>query len=437
MAVVNPTVIGRVGRAAAKEQTGTGSALLSATIRPVAGDEFPYISHSITYNANRRERIDKRDTRSLVERIEGRREVDWEVETYTIPKTTAPHTNGLDIDILLGNALGASTSRTSPGNHREYACSDTQTEFVPFTLVFEQDGERMDVLTGCVVNEVTFTWQEGEEPKWRFSGMAFKHSVAGRGTLDAATTSASPTITLQPGESALYQVGSIIQVGAATGTSGFLVIGTFEEPNGVAGLTDGQLELGENVGSIEADDSVVQPFFGGSDISSDSPASEIAGEFDLIDFADDGTHTPFAAATGVDGNDIDFSGFEWTLSNNIQRLNKPGQQEVLDFSFGRRSVTGTLTMFGKRDSLLTVHRAKLTGTTDINPVGFHFAVGPGTFETASNVEFTFPKAELDYNFEVPDGSSDDIASAPLAFTAYAAKQNPDDAEAFELKIRAF
>jgi hypothetical protein len=416
MGFASPHVIGRVGRAAVIEQTALGT-LVKPTSTPVTA--FPYISHSINYNPNRRERIDKRDTRALIERIEGRKDVEWELETYIILDDGAlgdagPH------DLFLKNVLGGTS--VDQGAYREYAGADGASALACMTIVFEQsDGSgssiRQDHLIGAVVNEFGITWGIDDEPKMRFSGMAHSHVLSGRGALSASITASADAI-LGAGETRQFEVGGLVQIAGssplASASDGFQITAVNHATN--------TLTLDTTITSAP-NAAVVSPYFGGGDFDATlSPASEVEGQIDL-DLTSPET-------------DIDFVGFDLTYSNNIKKLVKPGDPNVADFLLARRAVTGTLTLFGKQSDMLKIHRTKYNNATDVNPIPMNVFIGGSSTETP-RMELRFPEIELDYNFEVPDGSSDDEAQAALPYTAFAINANPSAATDFELLVRTY
>lgn len=78
--------------------TGTGGGLVSA-------DAFKALTLGMEFTQTRNDRVDSRQTRSIQERITGRKEASWSCEMYALPGTYTETTPGVSYTL------------TAPDNH--------------------------------------------------------------------------------------------------------------------------------------------------------------------------------------------------------------------------------------------------------------------------------------------------------------------------------
>jgi hypothetical protein len=154
------------------------------------GDAIKHLSCDITFTHERHDRVDKSPTRSLLERISGRKSAEWTITKYLIPSgdpDTAP-----DEDLLLTGLLGnSSASVTSVDANAYVKYTLTPEPSTSFTL-FRYAGSLLQKVGGCVVNEATFTFPQGDFITVEYRGVGKEVVRASSSGKPAATTAGSP-----------------------------------------------------------------------------------------------------------------------------------------------------------------------------------------------------------------------------------------------------
>lgn len=197
-------VLGRTQRFWAVKETTLGTYVHAA-----AGNEMRVLQSSFDYKVERRNRDDARNTRSLIERITAMEMVEWSAEMYVLPASAPPQ------GVLLEAALGNVSSLV-------YTPTDAQSP-VSCTMVRMFDDVSatpthlwQQIMVGAVVEKMTLKWGGGDFPKLSFSGKAVDLYETATTTLNGGV-SATDTIVITDTDA--LEVGSIISVGSAFGTS--------------------------------------------------------------------------------------------------------------------------------------------------------------------------------------------------------------------------
>ena len=99
-------------------------------IVPATTDAMQVLSTGMDYTQERKDRADSRQTRSLLEKITGRKEVTWSCESYIIPRgaataggTSATGVDGNDQHVMLRSSFGSSSAS---GSGTQYDLTSSQ-----------------------------------------------------------------------------------------------------------------------------------------------------------------------------------------------------------------------------------------------------------------------------------------------------------------------
>jgi len=178
-------------------------------VHPSATDAIKILSANMNIKQERKDRLEKGSTRSVLSRFTGRKKVDWSIEKYALPsgvKGTPPD------DALLWEAL--------------FGSEDIQSEVsVDYSLAAEPAislsiindvGPHREAICGAVPSKLSFKFGGGDEPKATFSGEAKDHYLCGS---DALAAGASTTTTITVDDARQFAVGMLIKVGTEDNSS--------------------------------------------------------------------------------------------------------------------------------------------------------------------------------------------------------------------------
>jgi hypothetical protein len=356
MGVATPHALGRDLKFFAKTESTYGT-----FVKPAATDAAKVLKTSFEHKYNRSDRMDSRQTRSLLERITGRQEVTWSVESYLIPSGTAG--TPPDIHPLIKNCFGGYTN--SPATSDTYAPSNTDSDFGGISMCRHMNNIYMETIFGAWVEQMTLTASGSEEAKLSFEGGAKGFRPTGYSTTDGSYSTG--TATVQTADAQSFGQYSVIAIGSNDNTS------TGYE---VASRSSAVLTLASGTPSgLTAE--AVYPFTP-TETTAGSPLWGVNGSFT------------------VSGVTVPITAFEFTIKNGIKPINdEHGTSSTSDFILGYREVTGSFGIRLRRDLLI-----QITNRGDFTTRDLAFVIGStaGSICTV-NVDY----AELEFaGVEVPE-----------------------------------
>jgi hypothetical protein len=331
MGVATGHALGRNQKFFAKAETTFGT-----FIKPSATEAMKVLKSEFKFDQKRSDRMDARSSRSVLERITGRKEVSWSVEMYALPSGaagTAPDSNALWKALLGVETVNASTSVV-------YTGSATQTAMGSVTLLRHLNDVVQESIIGATVESATIKLSGGSEPRVTFEGFGADHVHTGASTLGAQASSGASSITLTAATIGNIGVGSIIQVGSDTNSSAGYEVTTVNTSTYVCGISP-------VMGSTVSNGSTVLPF---------APSETTAG-------------SPISGTLGsltVDATALLITEAEITIKNNHKPVNDEAFTAlVTDYIPGFREVTGKVTVRGRRDFFIHLGNRKLFTTKDL------------------------------------------------------------------------
>lgn len=335
------------------------------------------LATSFDFTVTRNDRMDSRTTRALLERVTGKQEISWSVESYLLPKgsTTAP-----DIDPLIEAAMGGAFG--GGGTANTYKVSDTNA-LPTVRMARTANGVFREDLFGCYVEEMGISASGGDEPRITFSGGAFNYALTGTGATHASTSVTSTSIPLVTGDGVNFMVGSCIDI------NGGSAVVTAKTAADTLTVTSGTYTNNE----------AVTP----EDYTEDAGGIPVTG---------------IAGSVTLAGVSLPITAFDVTVTNNIKALSDEAfEKGTSDFIAGFRSVTGNISVRARKDFIKSLAQRYVQTTATADPTFSEVAIVATMGGTASKkVVVTIAKAELNFAaIEVPE-SEEAVLSIP--FTAY-------------------
>lgn len=326
MGVATPHAVGRNQKFFAKAET-----TFATFAKPAATNALKVLKSEMSFKQERKDRMDARSSRSVLERITGKQEVTWSVEKYILPSGsagTAPDDGDIWKNLLGVETVNASTSVV-------YTPSASQSALGSLSLVRHFNDVVMEALAGAVCESASVKLSGGDEPKVTFEGFAAKHIHTGYSTTSGALSGGESSISIQSADVYNFENGSVIQVGTSTNhevTSG----------GGTSTLT-----LGTTISGAQSSGVAVAPYV---------PSETTAG-------------SPIAGVLGsltVDGTALLISSAEVNIKNNHKQVNDEAfYAYTTDYVPGFREVTGSLTVRARRDFVLYLGKRKAFTTRDL------------------------------------------------------------------------
>ena len=191
-------------------------------------DAIKVLSCNFTSAQERKDRLEKGVSRSIISRFTGRKTADFSIEKYVLPsgaKGTKPD------DALLWEALFG----------KEEIHMDTSVDYILLAepsislSIFNDIGPHREALCGAVPSKLSLKFGGGDEPKVTFSGEAKDHYLCGSGTL-AEDATATATITVN--DARQFAAGMLIKVG--------------DDDNSAAGFTINSINYDDNELTLNA-----------------------------------------------------------------------------------------------------------------------------------------------------------------------------------------
>lgn len=347
MGLANNHILGRDGQMYVTVDSTFGTPVAPTD---AAGVPARVLEFNVTPVRDRLDREDASGTRSYVERIQGKKKVDWTLKSYLLTGASAGTAPNLR-DVWQAS-MGTET--VSGGTSVTYSFNDTQTGLQTLSLlncystIFQQ-GAR-----GVFVDGGKITASGGEPPMVEFRGGAM-HEIRTSSTTLSSSPSSSDTMTLTDVDA--VRVGSIISV---NGT------GTYQ----VTAISGSTITLDTSI-TATSGQAVAPALVARTSLISDAPIAGIAGSLTF----DGGSAVPITA-------------FEVDWDNGIKRLDDHFGSAVCDDIIpGRRTVTGKATFRARSDLLTYLMNAQ-------NFAAVNIAVALGT--TAGYIcTVNVPQAEFD------------------------------------------
>lgn len=360
-------------------------------VQPTAASSMRLLSGMIKADEERKDRLDARQSRSLLERIKGRLSVEWEMSTYMLPISGADNTP--DIDPLLAIGFGVA-SGTSP---RAYSMSASQSLPGSASATLAWNDTFMLGARGMVCEEMVWNVPGGEEPTIDFSGKAVDFIKTAYFTHDGTAPAAATTITPTPvTDNYKVDVGSRLQIGTETVPS---IVSNVNRTTGLItfapALTGSQAANTDCIPSSPFDEAQT----GGS------PIPAVLGQIDI------GTKT-----------DVLIANFTMSVKNNWKEIKEAAFKRVVqDFIPGFREVSGEVTMWARRTDL--EHWAWAQSANTENPTNFSVQIGSLTTGDAQ-ILLTLPNVEFDFSELNPQG--DEPAQFTVPYKAMATTNTAED-----------
>lgn len=348
-------------------------------VKPVATDAIKVLASNFDFSQDRKNRSDSRQTRSLLERITGRKAVAWSMECYALPSgtgNTAP-----DIGPLLAAALGKSAVVSSTV---EYTLTDNQagfdiagTIYPSLTLVRETNKTVMEAIVGAMVESMSIKFAGADEPRFSFEGFAKNHIHTGSNGVVSSLDGGRTNVTLGTGQGKDYEVGSVV----------------FFEIAATGAVRDNNTSAGYQVTAVTGDVLTVTPAVGGTVVATDlclpfvptettagAPIGGIAGSITIA-----------APATS-----LIITGGEINVKNGHKVLGDEAfQSTITDYIPGYREVSGSLTVRARRDQIIELGVRKNFTARDIQII---LGTGSGT-----RFQIDIPAAEMGFSaLEIPE-----------------------------------
>ena len=205
-----------------------GAGAYGTLVHPAGGDAIKVLSCKMNISQERKDRLEKGSTRSIISRFTGRKSADWSIEKYSLPsgaKGTKPD------DAILWEAMFG----------EEEIHLDTSVDYILLAepsislSIFNDVGPHREAICGAVPSKWSFKFGGGDEPKVTFSGEAKDHYLCGSDVLtEDATTTTAITVT----DARQFAIDMLIKVGT--------------EDNSAAGFKINEINYGTNVLTLNA-----------------------------------------------------------------------------------------------------------------------------------------------------------------------------------------
>jgi len=341
--------LGRQERFYAEAETTFGT-LVKAT----SAGAIKTLGTSMDYQQARIDRMDRRQTRSLLERITAKREVSWNANGYLIPSGT--NTTPPDIGPLLVAAFG---TETVGGSDVQYSLASGQDALGSLSLTREVSGVVAEACVGAWVDKFTINVSGGDPPTWNAEGGAANHIGTGTSTLLNGLSGGETDVDVQAADVENFENGSVISVGSSDNhevTAG----------GGTGTLTVTPAIVGAQLAGVE-----IKPYVP-TETTAGSPISGVLGSIDL------------------DGASLPFTSFEFSLTNNVKPIGDEAfQVGVTDYVLLGREVTGSIGVRARKDQIIHLGKRKTFTVRDLQVVmgtvaGKMFTVDLDTIEIEFN-----------------------------------------------------
>ena len=354
--------------------------------------QLTVLTSSMSYEQERKNRSDVSQSRDYYERITGNKTVSWGATCHLlIPDQNSAAVNP-DWHWLMSSAMSTSAETGSGPYTITYSLTQAQASAVPLTLMRELDSVMAESVWGAVVEEMTLSVAQGDDPKLSFTGTASGYSATATTTVNDASPNNNPITVTNAGT---LTVNSVIQIGS----------------------DDGSSNTGFQVLSIS-----------GNDITLDeAPTSAGDGDAIVPYFDPDITTTAASLINGIEGRlswggtaDFEINSFSLTVKNNYAEVRESFQAAVQDYIPGRRDITGEISITGAKDKIKTlIYRYNFDSSNNI--------VARFGATTSGSEKMTVTIAKPEFNFSEVTVPEAEVVTITLPFTALATSDTATDA----------
>ncbi len=414
MGLIQPIVQGRE-RAGNVELEGT----YGTYVKPTAGGSIIALDHNFTPNYGRELRNDALPgSRDWVERFEARQLPEWEVMAYALAQGVDPLHYGNLMKLAFGQETDNGTTVTYDHALEPASASITMFHEDNTTPAF------MEAVSGAVCEDFEFSYDGENPPRCRWAGPAKSliQTATGQAAdfgnpraaqLNGALTGGETTVTMRNGETANFEIGSVISIGTSTNHE----ITDIDHAPGSALAAHTMVVTPAVVGAqgINADVVPHSAFVDPEIASPSSLLNAVDGELKL------GNDSKFTIGTQTG---MLFAGFDFSLKNNWRMYDRVAFQRTRqDGSLGRRDVEGTLRLLGRRSDFYRHMQSKIFN----NRLSLDILFGAGTVASQGTNSWliTFQGVEFDPNaIDIPE---DEQAAITLPFRAFGSSRSATDA----------
>lgn len=258
-------ILGRKQKAFFKAETTAGTFL-----KPVAADALKVQTTAMKHVEASEPIDDNNDLRYHVETIQDKTENTWSADGYLLPSGVAA--NECRVGPIINAAMGANNSGAA--STWIYTIPNVQI-FPTLSIVRHWQEIWQQTMWGCWVDSMTFKLAGGAQPTWSASGGAMGYAFTGKSTLDAAM--AANTMTVQPADIWMYNVGSVVHIDTTTSDT------IDREVTAVLNRAAGTFTV-DGAAITEADDDAVIPYIPAPSYLG-SPISGVLGSIQVASVA--------------------------------------------------------------------------------------------------------------------------------------------------------
>ncbi|MBA7544245.1 hypothetical protein ES705_36597 [subsurface metagenome] len=172
-------------------------------VQPSAADAMKVLSCNMNVSQERKDRLEKGSSRSIINRFSGRKSADWSIEKYVLPsgaRGTKPD------DAILWEALFGTEEVHMDASVDYLLSAEPSISLSIFSIV----GPHYEAICGAVPSKWGLKFGGGDEPKVTFSGEAKDHYLCSSGKLAEA---ASETTAITVNDARQFAIGMLIKVG--------------------------------------------------------------------------------------------------------------------------------------------------------------------------------------------------------------------------------
>jgi len=332
------------------------------------------LKFDVSYEPERKARMDSRQTRSLLERFTGKVKVGYSLEAEVIPSGTAG--TPPDLHQLYYAALGAYANVGATSDTYTPVPYATSQVFRTVSMTDHFPNEFMRSIWGAWVDSFTLSVSGGDTAKAKFEGGAMGYAHTGTSTL-AAAMSGVTTMQVQAADDYQFNVNSIVAIDDTTNVQVTAIHG------------DGRPKFTVGTSVTELISAAVIPY---------TPDETVAG-------------TPLATVGGsftVDAVALPILGFEISVKNNLKDNNDEALISLpTDVIPGWLDVSGTITTRARRDFIVHMANMHEFGSHDLALV---LGATAGK-RLAVDVDYA------EYNFAPPEIPDADELQIKLPFVA--------------------
>jgi hypothetical protein len=181
----------------------TEEATYGTMVLPTADDAMKVLKSDFGPGQERKDRQEKGASRSIVDRITGRKSVSWSIDKYLLPSGTA---GTAPDDMLLFEALFGDEAIVAETSVTYSLLAEPALSLGLFRNV----GHFAEAIYGAVPSKFSLKWGGNDEPKVTFSGEAKDHLLCGSDVLTEDVTASDEIVVTDARQ---FAVGMVVSVG--------------------------------------------------------------------------------------------------------------------------------------------------------------------------------------------------------------------------------